>query len=154
MSNLLAKILADGSDIILESFCSGSDRPDPLSEQEWGQRHELPLHLLNFLRDQSDKILTEAAAVTNMTPNKASRPAKYQYSSPLKSVATDSKQVMTRSQERRDSSGKNRKKTKLFPIKKDPPGKDSNSPSEFEGVSALPDTPRLPSLPETPQGEC
>merc|ERR1719402_1982459 len=86
-----------------------------------------------------------------MTPNKASRPAKYQYSSPLKSVATDSQQVMTRSQERRDSSGKNRKKTKLFPVKKGPPGKDSNSPSEFDGVAALPETPRLPSLPETPQ---
>lgn len=133
MASLLNKLLfEESSDQILSSICSFGDKPLELSEQEWKLRHELPLHLLNFLRDQSDAILT-ASQLTNQTPNKATRPQKYQYSSPLKPFSTQE-------EEKKEIRKRTKKKTKLFPQRKDPECLLSVK-ENVDGVATLPESP-------------
>jgi len=138
MASLLDKLLIDepSGDEILNSVCSFGPKPEDITEQEWNLRHELPLHFLNYLRDHSDAILT-ASQLTNQTPNKATRPQKYKYSSPLKAVSTHE-------EEKKENRKRTKKKVKLFPGRKEPEClfsvKEGSGP-DGDGVTTLPDSP-------------
>ena len=83
MADLLAKLLTAPGEP-LPDFTSVTP-PDGFSRHEWSLRHELPLHFINFLRDQTEPLLS-LGQTTGATPGKANRPVKYEYSSPLKTV--------------------------------------------------------------------
>ena len=55
--------------------------PSGFPKKVWDLRHELPLHLINFLRDEAEPLLSLSQS-SGATPGKANRPVKYDYSSP------------------------------------------------------------------------
>ena len=86
MSELLARLLQTPGDFTSKLLdLKSSSPPQGITKQEWDLRQELPLHLINFLRDEAEPLLSLAQS-SGASPQKANRPAKYDYTSPLKPV--------------------------------------------------------------------
>ena len=147
MSELLARILQNPEDFReqLPDLLS-STTPDGFSSKDWSLRHELPLHLINFLRDEAEPLLSLAQS-SGATPGKTNRPAKYDYNSPLKPVLESPHKSRSHQSE---NVKKPKKKVKLFSGKLT--GKTNKSFSEVEeqlefrkngidGVEKLPTSP-------------
>ena len=107
MAELLAALLASPR---APPDLASSSPPPGLSPAVWRLRHELPLHLINFLRDQTEPLLAAQGAVPSPTKSSVSRPSKYNYSSPLKSVVESPGKVDPR---KADQGKKPKKKVKL-----------------------------------------
>ena len=101
--------------------------PSGLCPTVWELRHELPLHLINFLRDEAEPLLC-LAQTSGGTPGKANRPAKYDYNSPLKTVLESPGKLNPTNSE---NNKKSKKKVKLFSAIKSN-GKANKSFSEVE----------------------
>ena len=110
MAELLQILLKSaGSKESLPDLQSSSP-PAGLSRTVWELRHELPLHLINFLRDEAEPLLS-LAQTSGATPGKANRPVKYDYNSPLKTVPESPGKQNTNHSE---NNKKSKKKVKLF----------------------------------------
>ena len=110
MSSLLARLLQTPREFGTLPDLSAPSPPPGVTTRDWGLRQELPLHLINFLRDEAEPLLSLAQS-SGATPGKSSRPAKYDYNSPLKPVLeSPSKTRATQS----DATKKPKKKVKLF----------------------------------------
>ena len=101
--------------------------PSGFSKKVWDLRHELPLHLINFLRDEAEPLLSLAQS-SGATPGKANRPVKYDYNSPLKPVPESPGKPNTTNSE---NIKKTKKKVKLFSTTRNN-GKANKSFSEVE----------------------
>jgi len=149
MADLLSKLLLAPGDPLPD--LSSSTPPDGFSRHEWGLRHELPLYFINFLRDQTEPLLS-LAQTNGATPGKANRPVKYEYNSPLKTVVeSPGKPRVYKSENLK----KPKKKVKLFTSKvigkvnksfSDieehlESGKLNGGDGNLEGIDALPTTP-------------
>ena len=159
MADLLSKLLLVPGEP-LPDFTS-SIPPDGFSRHEWSLRHELPLFFINFLRDQTEPLLS-IAHTTGATPGKGNRPVKYEYSSPLKTVVeSPGKPRIYKSENLK----KPKKKVKLFTSKVT--GKVNKSFSDIEeqleigklngdgnleGIDALPTTPARQTQSLKPEG--
>ena len=114
MSELLARLLQTPGEFTSRPPDLKSPSPPPgITKQEWGLRHELPLHLINFLRDEAEPLLSLAQS-SGATPGKTNRPAKYDYNSPLKPVLESPGKPRALLSE---NNKKPKKKVKLFSAK-------------------------------------
>jgi len=143
MALLLDKILSDPETFgdITKDMRSTSPPPG-LDAEAWQFKEELPLHIINYLRDATSKILSNSAS--KQTPSKGKRPVKYNYNSPVKSV----------SKEKPKKPRKEKKKVKLFPVGKSISEEDGfeGDISMIEGVGELPPTPlRFKQKPQEPR---
>ena len=148
MAELLAALLASPW---APPDLASSSPPPGLSPAVWRLRHELPLHLINFLRDQTEPLLAAQGAVPSPTKGSASRPSKYNYSSPLKSVVESPGKADPK---KPDQGKKPKKKVKLFSSHKsfseveEVVGKVRGG---VEGVDRLPATPSRPPMSASPR---
>ena len=114
MSELLVRLLQTPGEFTSRlPDLKSSSPPQGVTKQEWDLRQELPLHLINFLRDEAEPLLSLAQS-TGPSPQKAHRPAKYDYTSPLKPVQeSPGKPRILQS----ENNKKPKKKVKLFSAK-------------------------------------
>lgn len=159
MAELLAKFLQSPTDWkILPDFKSATP-PETISSQDWSLRHELPLHLINFLRDEAEPLLSLSQS-SGATPGKTNRPAKYDYNSPLKTVLeSPNKQKPSHMYSNNPTTKKSKKKVSLFPPKFT--GRANKSFSDIEehldqrknnGVQVMDGIGKLPSSPNKNKG--
>ena len=130
-----------------------SPPPTGVTVREWELRPELPLHLINLLRDQAAPLLALSQTGPGATPAKQTRPAKYEYNSPLRTVIESPAKVKPTSSDTVANPKKTRKKVNLFSSKRG--GKANKSFSDVEeqldgrvgcevgvaGVTTLPTSP-------------
>ena len=114
MSELLARLLQTPGEFTSRLPDLKSSSPPPgITKQQWELRHELPLHLINFLRDEAEPLFSLAQRF-GATPGKTNRPAKYDYNSPLKLVPESPGKTRALLSE---NNKKPKKKVRLFPAK-------------------------------------
>ena len=158
MSELLVRLLQTPGEFTSRLPDLKSSSPPPgITKQQWELRHELPLHLINFLRDEAEPLFSLAQR-TGATPGKTNRPAKYDYNSPLKLVLDSPGKTRALLSE---NNKKPKKKVRLFPakitgranksfsdveeqldLKTETGHRIGNSNSGLEGIRQLPLSPR------------
>ena len=60
MAELLARLLQTPGEWKTPPDLQSSTPPSGISRQDWSLRHELPLHFINFLRDEAEPLLSLA----------------------------------------------------------------------------------------------
>ena len=116
MAELLAKFLQCPEDWKSLPDLKSSTPPETISHHDWSLRHELPLHLINFLRDEAEPLLSLSQS-SGATPGKTNRPAKYDYNSPLKTVLESPNKQKPSNFDNITAAKKSKKKVSLFPAK-------------------------------------
>jgi hypothetical protein len=104
MAELLDKLLENAEKFDkINRILGNVEPPSGIDEYTWLYKEELPLHLINYLREQTTKILSEN--LCKQTPCKVKSTTKYNYNSPVKSVRKEPMKKVR----------KEKKKIKLFP---------------------------------------